>query len=235
MVGKSTWSVVLISLIGLLGWRAAAPNDHTVVYAIDTAVSRVQVLVYRGGTLRRLGHNHIISTGHVEGSVYLHPEATDSTVELTIPVGELIIDDASLRRKEGPDFASTPSQKDIAATQRNMLSKRLLDVAQFPVISITGSGLEIDAEQNATLDVVIQIKNTSATRRVPLTLDINAEQIVAHGVVDLTHAELGLRPFSALLGAMKVAETMTVNFSFTARRSDSPSPPISAPTRQDSQ
>lgn len=186
-------------------------------YTIDPAVSGLHVLVYRAGKLGRLGHNHIISAGQITGSVYLHPDVADSEMELTLPVAGFVIDDPRLRQAEGDEFASVPSAKDINGTRRNMVSKKLLDIENFPEVRVTGRKLEIDSN-HASIEITMKIKNAQAVRRVPLTLTMNEDQITAQGELDLTHEELGLSPFRVMLGALKVADTMRVRFTLTAQK-----------------
>ena len=200
------------------GQIAPQPAGDVVAYPLDAAASQLIVLVGRAGALGRLGHNHIISAGEMEGIVHRHPDLSKSSVVLTLPVAGFVIDDPSLRQAEGEGFSSVPSQKDIDGTRRNMTGNRLLDAANFPVISVDGRQLEIDAAGDATLELKLQVKNTAAIRRVPLTVVIGADEIAASGGVVLNHEELGLTPFKALFGALQVASPLTVRFSLKFRR-----------------
>lgn len=223
----------LLATVGLLAintTQAAEPEhqadlksmqvDAVVTYAIDAAASELHLLVRRAGALSRLGHNHIISAEHMQGTVSLYPEKSESVIELTLPVADFVIDEPSLRKAEGEGFTSIPSQKDVDGTRRNMLGAKLLDVANFPVIRVTGSGLLIHESELPTLEITIQVKNTSAIRQVPLDLTISRNEISAAGEIELTHKELGLKPFRVMLGALQVANEITARFLITARRAD---------------
>jgi len=213
------WAAVCASLLGLQGYQDAHA-DGIATYSIDNTTSELHVLVHRAGALARLGHNHIIAAGAMEGTVYLDPEVPKSTMDLTLPVAGFVIDDRELRQIEGEGFASVPSQKDIDGTRRNMVGKKLLDVMNFPTIHVSGRVLQADEQGNKTIEIQILVKNASAVRRVPVALSIEDERISASGTVVLNHEELGLKPFSAALGTLKVAKPITVRFSLDFRRTN---------------
>jgi len=228
-------ATVLTALLNFQSSEAAQPTerrhdldstqvDAVVTYIIDTTASELHVLVQRAGTLARLGHNHIISAGHIEGTVTLRPEKSESVIQLTLPLREFVIDDPNLRKAEGEGFTSIPSQKDIDGTRRNMVGPKLLDVANFPVVHVSGRGLLVDENGIATLEMTIQVKNTSTLRRVPLDLTIRRDLITATGAIELSHEELGLKPFRVMFGALQVASLMKVRFRVTARRAESSAP-----------
>jgi len=225
---KPHYVALLRLAVGLLGFQASGAADVTPVvkplgeeqashYIIDAKASQLLVLVRRASVLAKFGHNHIISTTSLAGSVYRHNPLNESTLELTIPVADFVIDNPTLRLAEGDDFASVPTERDIAGTRRNMLGKRLLNAQNFAAIQVLGTELETQDGSN-TIQLTMQVKDTALTKQVPLTLELNADRILAMGEFELTHRELGLKPFSVMLGALRVADGMLIRFSIVARR-----------------
>jgi len=190
------------------------------VYRIDPQTSDVRLLVYRDGVLSTFGHNHVVSLKEFTGTIHLQPRLAQSRVELEIPVDRLIVDDAAARRQEGEDFASEPSKEDGAATRTNMLSHALLNARQFPTIKVTGTSGPVDAKNSAVLDLSVQLVGREIKLVVPTTLKLEGDQLEASGAVELSHKQLGLKPFSALLGSLRVAEQM--KFKYRIRASKEP-------------
>ena len=158
---------------------------------------------------------HVVSLKDFTGTIHLQPKLAQSRVELDIPVDRLIVDDAAVRRQEGQDFANEPSQGDIAGTRTNMLSGALLNAGQFPAIKVTGP---LDAKNSAMLDVSAQLAGHEIKLTLPVTLKLEGDQLEASGEMELSHKQLGLKPFSALLGSLRVAEQMKFKYRIRARK-----------------
>ena len=188
------------------------------VYRIDPQASDVRLLVFRDGALSTFGHNHVVSLRDFKGTIHLQPKLEQSRVELEIPVDRLIVDDPALRRLEGADFPSQPSKDDIAGTRTNMLSDALLNARQFPTIKVTGTSGPVDARNSAMLDLSVQLVGREIKLTIPSTLKLEGDQLEASGEAELSHRQLGLKPFSALLGSLRVAEQMKFKYRIRARK-----------------
>ena len=149
--------------------------------------------------------------------IYVHPEIERSRFELEIPVHDLIIDDPILRRDEGDEFSSKLSKQDIARTRSNMLGKRVLNARQYPTVKLTGTGTSGDGPK-FMLGLSIEIFGRVVELRVPLTLQLDEDVLEATGAFQLSHSDLGMRPFSAILGALRVADDMNFKYRIRAQR-----------------
>ena len=187
------------------------------IYRIDPQTSDVRLLVYRDGVLSTFGHNHVVSLKDFTGTIHLQPKLAQSRVELDIPVDRLVVDDAAARQ-EGEDFASEPSKDDAAGTRTNMLSNALLNAKQFPAIKVTGTSGPVDTKNSATLGLSVQLVGQEIKLTIPATLKLEGDQLEASGAVELSHEQLGLKPFSALLGSLRVAEQMKFKYRIQARK-----------------
>ena len=226
---KSRWLVALAATL-LLGCQPpgqrppppeAAPTEAPAAaaqtYAIDPAASELRILVYRAGALARLGHNHVILSEDLSGQVLLRDPVEEAGFTLSVPVKTLLVDPDNARMEEGEDFNTEPSAADIEGTRSNMLSERVLNGEQFPLVTVQGLGL------SGTLpDVVLRCRITILGQpvdvAVPATLSISAQRISVSGELTLSHSQLGLKPFSVMLGALQVAEEMTLRFRVQAER-----------------
>jgi len=184
-------------------------------YVIDPVESEVIVRVYRAGALARLGHNHVISVAELDGSVTLSDDQADVSWELSFPVNSLIIDDPDLRARYGEDFESVPSEEDKAGTKVNMLTDRLLDGANFLEIRLEGNAYSgsLDA---ASLPVSIHMLGRTIEQTFPASISVTTDSVTVSGEHRLTHADLGLEPFSVLRGAMAVGEDIDISYSLRA-------------------
>lgn len=217
-IGSARKCGACLALMALCGSALAQPGQ-TVEYEIDSSSSQVYWLVYSAGALSRLGHNHVISAPVLDGSVQLIPQRQRANFFLEIPVASLNVDDSALRAELGEEFSGNPSADDIEGTHRNMLSERLLDAEQYPMLRISGSGPSGEAGAQ-TITLAVEIAGVSSEVVVPVSVSIDDSVINAEGSFQLTHEMLGLRPFSALMGALKVAEEMDFFYRVVARRVD---------------
>jgi polyisoprenoid-binding protein YceI len=213
-------SLIALLLSGSIVHAQRSGEAGADIYRINPQTSDVRLLVYRDGIFSTFGHNHVVSLKDFTGTIHLQPKLGQSRVELEIPVDRLIVDDAALRRLEGEDFANEPSKDDIAATRTNMLGNALLNARQFPTIKVTGTSGPVDAKNSAMLDLSVQLVGQEIKLTIPSTLKLEGDQLEASGAVELSHRQLGLKPFSALLGSLQVAEQM--KFKYRIRASKEP-------------
>ena len=188
------------------------------IYKIDAESSDIRFFIYRAGMLARFGHNHVISVGHFEGTVHLHPNVEQSSVELAIPVDLLIVDDPVLRSEEGREFSSEPSADDINGTRANMLGKGLLNAEQYPIIRVKGrkgsSGQDLESVLNLSVEFLGRVIELS----IPVALRLKGDELEASGVFRLAHSQLGITPFRVIMGVLQVADEMDVKYRVRAER-----------------
>lgn len=189
------------------------------IYTLDAPASQVYWRVYSDGTLARLGHNHVIAAREFSGTVLLREPLAASSVELAIPVAALVVDDPALRARLGDGFTSQPSEQDIAGTRRNMLGARLLNAEEHPHVLISGTG-PLGAPGNQSMSLRITVAGRTVSQEVPLTVTLDGATLQAQASFRLTHEALALEPFSALLGALKVAQPLDFDLLLVARRQD---------------
>ena len=91
-------------------------------YDIVAPDSLLTVRVYRGGTLASAGHNHIIASHTLAGTVYIPDDVMKSSIELHLAVAELTVDEPELRAREGgSDFQGGVPQSARDGTRRKGL------------------------------------------------------------------------------------------------------------------
>lgn len=179
------------------------------------AESEIRVRVYRAGPLASLGHNHIISWSPT-GWVLQAPALTDSAFGVSVELDSARVDDARERAAEGPDFPGEIPADARAGTARNMLGEALLDAGHHPQMLIRST--RITAAGLPEAQVLLSLAGRDVPLRVPFTLRQSAGEVRAEGTLDIRQSELGLKPFSVMLGALQVQDRIQIRFRFVARR-----------------
>jgi hypothetical protein len=188
---------------------------QTRVYRVDPAQSEVYWRIYRSGAMARLGHNHVISIDEMSGRLSLSDDLAAAEWTLSFSVASLIIDDPEIRARYGEDFESVPSEDDKAGTKTNMLTEDLLDGASYPEIRLAGRGVFGSSLEAVELPVTIEIVGQAIEQRWPASLAIDSDAVTVTGEYRLTHADLGLTPFSLFGGAMAVGDE--IDFTYRIR------------------
>ncbi len=194
-----------------------AEVQGAVRYQVNPAASRVDILVYRGGTFARLGHNHVMTSKTVTGKVWLHPQLEKSGFELSFPVAELIVDDAESRRAAGADFPPDIPQGDKDGTRKNMLRTEVLDAEHFPQVKLQAVRVS-GTEQAAQITTRITIKDVSREIDVPAKVSVDGTRLSASGEFDIQQTNFGMKPFSVAMGAIAVKDQLRIKFALVAEK-----------------
>jgi len=133
-----------------------------------------------------------------------------------------------LRAKENAaDFPPDVPDSAKEGTRRNLLSEALLDAARYIEIVLRTERLEPSAKGPANqvlAHVQVTIRDQQHSIAVPVRYELNADEVIASGELPLKQSDLGLTPFSALLGALQVQDEMQVKFRITARAAKTTGP-----------
>lgn len=186
-------------------------------YKVVAEESLLQILVYRGGAMARLGHNHVIASHHLEGEVFVTPDPLATRFDIRIPVNELTVDEPGLRESAGADFPVSVPQSARDGTRKNLLSGSLLDGPNYPVIRLRATDVQASGD-GFEVGVEITLKGLAHVVRVPVVLETKEGALMARGEFGLKQSELGLKPFSVAMGTLVVLDDMTVRFEISARQ-----------------
>jgi polyisoprenoid-binding protein YceI len=196
------------------------------------------ILVFRGGALAKAGHNHVIASHALRGSLYVPVDLAQSSFDIHMPVSELTVDEPELRARENSDdFPPDVPDSAKEGTRHNMLSPALLDGDQYPEIVLRSERLEWVGDRPSGSDgasasggtspaggpggrwlahVQVTVRGKTNPVVVPVAFEQHDNQIVVSGEFLLRQTGLGLTPFSALLGALQVVDEMKVRFRIVA-------------------
>lgn len=193
--------------------------EGATVYRVDGAHSSVAIQVFRGGTLARLGHNHVMTSTTVSGRVWQQRAVEKSGFEVSLPVNELIVDDPEARRRAGSEFPPEIPQADRDGTRKNMLRAEVLDGEHFPAITLRSVSIH-GALPEVTAVARITIKGVSHDVELPVSVHVEGSQLKADGMFDIRQTDFGMKPFSIGLGALEVQDRLHVEFHLVGTRAD---------------
>ena len=206
-------------------------------YRIDAGRSVVVILIYRAGRMAALGHNHVLAVHDLSGEVMLAADVAQSSWQLAFPVAALSVDEPQLRAAQGADFQSPVDAAAISGTRDHMLGPQLLDAPRFPTIQLQSLQLRALAApaggEQLLMSTRITVRDHAVEAELPMSLQRTADELIASGEFDLTHAQLGLTPYSVALGALRVGERMHVRYRLVAQRETRAAPAGSVPAAAD--
>jgi hypothetical protein len=178
------------------------------VFAIDPASSLLVIEVRRGGSLARLGHDHVIASHNLRGYI----ASSQARADLYVRLDELVVDEPELRAQSG--FDTQPSAEAIAGTRRNMLAQ--LNVLAHPFAQISVDG--VDAAGTGTwLNASIAINGVTRALRIPVRIEHGADALSVSGRVALEQSQFGVEPLAIFGGALVVEDRVEVRFEIHAQ------------------
>ena len=222
---KFLWPIMLIVAGCATPPREEAPPSAPPAPAAPSApgeawkvtASRLEVRVYRDGPMQKLGHNHVITNDKLEGEITLRDPIAATSFTIRVPLESFVVDDAAARAAAGSDFTAPVPAQDAEGTRRNMLGEKLLDAAQHPVMTLAS---ETISGEPGSYQAAVRVSLAGAEHVVnaPFTVTIEGDGLKAHASLHLRHADVGLAPFTAALGALKVRDDFDVDLTLEARR-----------------
>jgi hypothetical protein len=185
--------------------------------AWEVVSSRLEVRVYRDGPMQQLGHNHVITSDALDGTIELRDPRPRTGFTLELPLASLVVDDPTVRAAAGAEFVAPVPEKDRAGTVHNLLGPAVLDATRQPVLHLTAAGIS-GGPADYTARVRVGLRGEQRVIDVPLTVSFEGDLLRIHASVSLRHADLGLAPFSVAFGALRVRDDIEIDCRLEARR-----------------
>lgn len=153
------------------------------------------VKTYRAGMAQKAGHDLVIDVTSWNATV-----TVDGDSPVTV---ELSADPRSLEVREGHGGAKALSDKDKADIRESIDSK----VLKGEAITFRSTGVTSHDPGSVSMDG--EVGMAGATRPVNFEVEIGPDGQVKAGV-PLTQSEWGIKPFKAMMGALKVKDEVEV-------------------------
>ncbi len=157
----------------------------------------LRVKTYRQGVAAKVGHDLVIEVTSWEATLEVGEDPTQSTVVLSVDPGSFEI-------REGTGGMKPLTDKDRADIGKNMNDK----VLRGKPIAFRSTSVEA-AGGDGSLVVHGDLELAEATRPASFPLAVGADGRVT-GKAELTQSEWGIKPYSGLMGALKVRDSVEV-------------------------
>lgn len=195
----------------VIGALATAASAAPVDYTIDAKASKLEVHTRKAGLFSGMGHTHDIQAVQIEGAVRADAAKIDaSRLDLTVQAPSLTVVDSGL------------SEKDRNAVQHNMEGPHVLDVVKFPTIRFRTESVNGKAAGPGKWTLVLtgplSLHGVDRPLKFKTDVAVDGDRLTASGEVKLSQRDFGIRPFRAALGAVGVADAVTVTFRIVAHR-----------------
>lgn len=179
-------------------------------YTIGPDNGTVTVRTYKEGMASKIGHDLVMTVASWKGTVSVDPDnPAASNVSATF-------DARSFQVVSGSGGAKPLSDKDRKDILGNIADK-VLQVNRHP--EITFNSESVDAGDPSRIRVNGQLSIVGNSR--PVTLELSVEQqdgsVRASGTIPVKQTDFGIKPFSALLGALKVRDNLDIDIEATLR------------------
>ncbi len=171
-------------------------------HSLGPEAGKITLNVYRDGVAARMGHNLVLEATKWSGKAEVDTDdPAASSVKLTI-------DPRSLEITEARGGIKPLSDQDRADIKKNINDKILMTSRNpeitFQSTEVSGTAPNIKVKGNLTL----------AGKSQPVTLDLRVDESSgrASGKTMLQQSRFGIKPFSALLGALKIKDSVDIQF-----------------------
>ncbi len=190
--------LVKIGIVLLLSCVATAAQEKA-EYSIDSAESKLEINVYKEGVFKAFGHNHRIIAKQMSGGVQFDPKKIESSaVNLKVETKSLTV---------SPQGEPEKDRQDVQAT---MSGEKVLDVAKYPEIVFSSTGVSAVKTTGdgwmLTLSGRLKLHGVEKPVRLPVAVHVNGNQLQAQGEVSLLQTDYDIKPVKAGGGAITVKD-----------------------------
>lgn len=183
------------------------------VFRLSTEESRIVVLARPDGPLAKFGHDHAIDATDAQGYLLLADDPSESRGALRFSATALRIDDARTRSDYG--LGEPPEEGAIEGTRDNLL-RHVLQPEDWPYIEIEMDDFRIE---DAGMSARVEFRVNGTTHRVRELFRMHqaAGTVSVVGAFSILQTDLGLTPFAALGGGLRVADRLEIHFDLAGR------------------
>ncbi|MGH2767586.1 MAG: YceI family protein [Actinomycetota bacterium] len=163
-------------------------------YEFGPSNGRLHLKVFREGLAKKVGHDLVIEVGSWSATVNVGDDPSNSSLTATADVG-------SFRVLEGVGGVKALSEDDKADIKKNITKK----ILTMPGISFRSNSVRVSGNQ-ATVSGDLTIMGRSQ----PIDLQLTDMDGRVKGTATVVQTRWGIKPFSAMLGTLKVRDAVEV-------------------------
>lgn len=160
---------------------------------------RITLRTSRDGLAASAGHDLTIDAARWSGELVVGPDLVAASLEVKVDLGALVVRDGT----GGIKPLSDRDKREISVTAR-----KVLGADRYPEASFTASGFEAGPDGSGG---VVAGSLTLAGQSRPLRLAVTeAGPGRYRATTTVRHTDFGIKPYSAFLGSLKVADVVQV-------------------------
>jgi polyisoprenoid-binding protein YceI len=199
-----------IAIMLTISWLAAGAQEKT-AYSLDASKSKLQIHVYKEGVFKALAHNHLVIAEKLSGQVrFDSKKIEDSSLSLKVRAGSMMVSPEGESEKDRPDIQAT------------MDSDKVLDIARYPEIEFSSTGVsEVKLTGDGYALVLagkLRLHGVEKTVRLPIVLHVKDDRLEAQGEMTLLQTDYGIKPIKVGGGAVTVKNELKISYDVVAIR-----------------
>ncbi|MEM8997716.1 MAG: YceI family protein [Acidobacteriota bacterium] len=209
---------------------AQEPAGAPAAWTVDQDASVFAVITHKDGVAARLAHNHLVVAEDVDAELVFDPESPESAgFRFEAPVEGLAVDDPAAQSKWFPRIAelglldeefSEVDAKDRAKIRKSMLGRKQLDAESYPGLSGATAAIKRDSEGLYVVELELTVKGQAASRPVSARYSVDGDRLRVEAWGRFEFTDFGIKPYSAMLGAVKNANGFHVFLQLEASRAE---------------
>lgn len=175
-------------------------------YSFDENTVKIQVYTFKEGMLSAVAHDLLLDVTRFKVDLNIpSDDLSSATINATVPANALKVVCAM---KDGQQQNDTLKEKDKSEIDE-AINNDVLHSKKYPTISFQSTGV---GKNNAGYHITGKLNLHGVTNTIEFDCALTGENTLK-GSVDLMQKEYGIKPYKALLGALKVKNNITVAFS----------------------
>ncbi|MCX6118127.1 MAG: hypothetical protein NT027_11340 [Proteobacteria bacterium] len=219
-------------IVGLTG----SPSSQAAT--IQGTSSSVAILTDKEGLAAALAHRHIIVATNIESSLDLGAvdlaasdalsKISSGQAKVSFKVQDLVVDTNSAAASIIPVFSNAKlwvvgtdklEEGNASTVKENMLDSSQLDAGKFATIEGQGRFDSCVTKADALeckLSLTLIVKGKSIAKQLPLTIKKSGQSAVAEFLGSFKFTDFGIKPYTAMFGAIAVKDQFYVAGRITA-------------------
>lgn len=172
-------------------------------YELGPEQATLRLNTFREGMARKVGHDLILEVARWDAVVEVDADdVTRSTVTASA-------DAQSITVLDGTGGVKPVSNGDRADIKKNM--DKTLQTGKHPQITFRSTSIESQGQDRYTVHGDLTIAGNTR----PCSLDVSLEPGAAKATTTIAQTNFGIKPYSGLMGALKVRDTVDIHVEAT--------------------
>lgn len=176
----------------------------TGTFDIGPSKATFQLHTSREGMAKKIGHDLVIEATKWSAKV------NSDGANVASSSAKVTVDTRSFKVVSGAGGAKPLSDKDRKDIEEN-IDKKVLKTDKFPEITFSSTKVQDNGGGKATVHGDLTIMGTAR----PASMDVVVVGDKATGTMQVRQSDWGIKPFSALMGALKLADDLTIQVEAT--------------------